>query len=191
MARQTRSTMESSVNGVDVDRLKSTVEAMKAVPGLAKFTFRVNNRWMKGALNRTTIGDFHGAGAENHRDGFVIDNAQPVLVAGGDEAPNPVEYLLHALVGCLTTTLVYHASTQGVRIQAVESQVEGLLDMRSFLGVREDLPGGFEGVNVRFQVKADCSAAELAHLMDVARRRSPVANFVLRAVPTSVTCEAM
>jgi len=191
MARQTRSAVEGSVNGVDVDRLKSTGEAMKAVPGLAKFTFRVNNRWMKGALNRTTIGDFHGAGAENHRDGFVIDNAQPALVAGGDEAPNPVEYLLHALVGCLTTTLVYHASIQGVRIQAVESQVEGQLDMRSFLGVREDYPGGFEGVNVRFQVKADCSEAELAHLMDVARRRSPVANFVLRAVPTSVTCEAM
>jgi len=191
MARQTRSTIEGTVNGVDVDQLKSTVEVMRAVPDLAKFTFRATNRWMKGGLNRSSIGGFHGAGAENHRDGFIIDTAQPPLVAGGDEAPNPVEYLLHALVGCLTTTLVYHAAMQGVRIQAVESQVEGQLDLRSFLGLREDLPGGFEGVDVRFRVKADCSEAELAHLMDVARRRSPVANFVVRAVPTSVVCEAM
>jgi uncharacterized OsmC-like protein len=191
MARQTRSTTEGSVNGIDVDRLKSTVEAMEAVPELAKFTFRANNRWMKGGLNRTTISSFRGAGAENHRDGFVIDSSQPALVGGGDEAPNPVEYLLHALVGCLTTTLVYHAAIRGVQIQVVESQVEGQLDLRGYMGLRDDPPGGFEGVNVRFRVKADCSESELAQLMEVARHRSPVANFVVRAVPTSVVCEAM
>lgn len=191
MAGQTKKAMDTTVNGVDVDRLKSTVQAMEAVPELAKFTFRVTNRWMKGGLNRTTIGSFRGAGAENHRDAFVIDNAEPSLVVGEDEAPNPVEYLLHALVGCLTTTFVYHAAMQGVRLRAIESQVEGRLDMRSFLGVREDLHGGFEAVHVSFRVKADCSEDELALLMDVARRRSPIANFVLRAVPTSVVCEAM
>jgi uncharacterized OsmC-like protein len=191
MVRQDKNTMDAAVNGVDIDKLKSTVEAMRVVPALAKFTFRVSNRWMKGDLNRTTIGSFHGAGAENPRDGFVIDNAAPLLVVGGDEAPHPVEYLLHALVGCLTTTFVYHAAMQGVRVQAIESQVEGQLDLRSFLGLREDLPGGFEVVNIRFRVKAECSEDELAGLMDAARRRSPVASFVVRAVPTSVVCEAM
>ena len=191
MARQTGKTMESFVNGVDVDRLESTVQAMEAVPDLAKFTFRVSNRWMKGSFNRSTIGGYRGAGAENHRDAFVVDNAEPFLMLGNDEAPSPVEYLLHALVGCLTTTFVYHAAMQGVQVRAIQSQVRGQVDLRSFLGLREHLPGGFEAVQVRFQVTADCSESELASLMDAARRRSPVANFVVRAVPTSVICEAM
>jgi uncharacterized OsmC-like protein len=190
MASQTKAVV-GDLNGVDVERLRNTGEAMRSVPALAKFTFRVSNRWLKGGLNRTTINGFRGAGGENHRDGFVIDNAEPSLIAGHDEAPNPVEYLLHALVGCLTTTFVYHAAMQGVRVRAIESQVEGQVDLRSFLGVREDVPGGFEAVSVRFRVSADCPDDELASLMDAARRRSPVANFVVRAVPTSVVCEAL
>jgi len=191
MARQTGKAMDGFVNGVDVDRLKGTVQAMEAVPELAKFTFRATNRWMKGGFNRTTIGGYRGAGAENHRDAFVIDNAEPSLIVGNDEAPSPVEYLLHALVGCLTTTFVYHAAMKGVQVRAIESQVQGQVDLRSFLGLREHLPGGFEAVQVRFRVAADCPESELASLMDAARRRSPVANFVVRAVPTSVVCEAM
>lgn len=181
----------NALNGVDVERLQSTRQAMRAEPSLAKVTFRASNRWLKGDLNRTTVGAYRGTGAEDSRGGFVIDNAEPPVIAGGDEAPNPVEYLLHALVGCLTTTLVYHAAMQGVQIRAVESQVEGHLDLRSFLGLREDVPGGFESVHVRFRVAAECSEEQLASLMDAARRRSPVANFVVRAVPTSVICEAM
>jgi uncharacterized OsmC-like protein len=112
-------------------------------------------------------------------------------MVGGDEAPSPVEYLLHALVGCLTTTFVYHASMEGVRIQSIESQVEGHIDVRSFLGLREEMPGGFEAVSVRFRICADCPPDKIASLMDAARRRSPVTNFVVRAVPTSVACEAL
>lgn len=191
MVRQVRDTSDTSVNGVNVDRLKSTIDAVKAAPTLAKFTFRATNRWITGGLNRTTIREFHGAGAENHRDGFVIDNAQPSLMLGGDEAPNPVEYVLHAFVGCLTTTLVYHAAMDGVRIQAVESQVEGQIDLHGFLGLREDLPGGFQQVTVNLRVKADCSDEKLAELTRIARRRSPISNFVLRAVPISVICQPM
>jgi uncharacterized OsmC-like protein len=198
MAIQTSDTMDATcqaldqgLNGVDVGRLQSTVQAMKAAPGLAKFTFRVSNRWLEGGRNRSEVGAFRGAGGEHHRGEFVIDSSEPSPMAGGDEAPTPVEYLLHALVGCLTTTFVYHASMEGVRIQAIESRVEGHVDLRSFLGLREELPGGFEAVRVHFRVSADCPKDKVASLMDAARRRSPVANFVVRAVPTSVVCEVL
>jgi hypothetical protein len=42
-------------NGVDVDRLFETVEAVKAEPGIAKFRFRVRNKWIDGGHNHTTI----------------------------------------------------------------------------------------------------------------------------------------
>jgi uncharacterized OsmC-like protein len=191
MVIKNNKTPQSSMNGVDVARLKSTVEAIDAVPLLARFTFRASNRWIRGGLNRSTIGSFHGAGAENHREAFVIDNAEPFLILGGDEAPSPVEYLLHALVGCLTTTLVYQASMDGVQIRSLESEVEAQLDLRGFLGLRDELPGGFENVTVRLRVQADCPPAKLAELCGLAQRRSPVTNFMSRAVPTSVVCEPL
>lgn len=182
---------DTVINGVNVDRLLSTIDAIKAVPGLARFTFRASNRWIEGGLNRTTIGGYRGAGAENEREVFVIDNAEPLLMLGGDETPNPLEYVLHALVGCLTTTFVYHASLIGVRIQEIESRVEGNLDLQGFLGLREDVHNGFEDVRATFRVRADCSAETLGELMLVARRRSPVLEILAGKVPMAVNCEPM
>ena len=49
-------------NGVNVDQLFGTLDAVKAQPELAKFQFRATNRWMGGAHNRTTIKEFYGGG---------------------------------------------------------------------------------------------------------------------------------
>jgi hypothetical protein len=51
----------------------------------------------------------------------VLENDEPDVLLGSDQAANPVEYVLHALAGCLTTSLVYHAAARGIAVQAVES----------------------------------------------------------------------
>ena len=50
------------VNGVDVDRLSGTIDAVTATPALARFQFRARNHWIEGAYSRTTIKDSYGAG---------------------------------------------------------------------------------------------------------------------------------
>jgi uncharacterized OsmC-like protein len=182
---------DGQINGVNVDKLQGTIDAIKAAPVLAQFTFRATNRWMKGGHNRTTIQGFWGVGAYNDRDSFVIDSATPDLMLGGNEAPNPFEYVLHAFVGCLTTTFVYHASLHGVRVDAVESRVEGDLDLHGFLGLDESARKGFHKVRATFRVKADCLEERLRELMQIAQRRSPVFEMVTSVAPLSVTCEAM
>lgn len=37
----------------------------------------------------------------------------------------PIEYLLVALSGCLTTSLVAHAAARGIRIRGMRSKYEG------------------------------------------------------------------
>jgi uncharacterized OsmC-like protein len=191
MSVQARAAFDAAINGIDVHRLQGTIEAIKAAPALAKFTFRVNNKWMKGGQNRSTIQGFWGVGAYNDRDRFVIDNGEPELVLGADEAPNPLEYVLHAVVGCLTTTLVYHATLQGVRIQAIESQAEGDVDLHGFLGLRQDQSNGFQEIRTTIRVKADCSSQELAELIRIAQQRSPVRDVVVSGVTLLVACEPM
>jgi uncharacterized OsmC-like protein len=179
----------SSPNGVDVGRLGDMADAMKAVPLLGKFTFRASNRWIRGGLNRSTLGDYRGAAAENHRERFEIECSQPALMFGGEEAPGPVDYLLHALAGCLTTAFVCQASLGGVRIQALASHVEADVDMRGLLGLCEEAACGFERVSVRLRIKADCPLQRLEELAAVARCRSPIASFIARAVPVAIACE--
>jgi len=56
----------------------------------------------------------------------------PPLLLGEDIGPNPVEYALTALAACVTIALVYHAAARGIKLNAVESRLEGDIDLRSF-----------------------------------------------------------
>jgi uncharacterized OsmC-like protein len=158
------------VNGVNVDQLMQTVVAIKGRPSLARFNFRAQNRWIDGGHNRSTVKDFYGAGREDDSRGsaFVLDSDEPAVLLGDDRGANPVEFVLHALAGCLTTSLVYHAAAQGIKIDEVESSLEGDLDLHGFLGLRDDVRNGYENLRVTFRVKADAPEEKIRELCDLA-----------------------
>jgi uncharacterized OsmC-like protein len=66
-----------------------------------------------------------------------------------------VEYLLHSLAGCLTSTFVYHAAVRGIVLEEVESQLEGDIDVRGFLGLSNEVRRGYENIRVIFKVKTE------------------------------------
>jgi uncharacterized OsmC-like protein len=173
-------------NGVDVDALFATIDAVKGNPQIARFVFRASNRWMGGDRNRTTIEGYHGACQEmRHAEPFVIDNAEPPVLLGGDTAANPVEYVLHALVGCLTTSMAYHAAARGIEIQSIESRLEGDLDLRGFLGVSSEVRKGFSKVRVRMLVDSPASMSTLRGLAQY----SPVFDIVSNSLPVELVIE--
>src|SRR3712207_9035190 len=90
--------LESVRNGVDTQTLFGTLDAVKAQPEIAKFTFRARNRWIDGAHNRTTIKDFYAACQEDtsREAPFTIDAGEPAILLGEDTGPNPAEYLLRS-----------------------------------------------------------------------------------------------
>ncbi len=91
-------------NGVAVTALFATIDAVKGNPEIANFQFRAANRWQGGDHNRSTIEGFRGAcQGMKHARPFEMDNGEPPVLLGADEHANPVEYVLHALVGCLTS----------------------------------------------------------------------------------------
>jgi hypothetical protein len=112
-------------NGVNVTALFETIHAVKGNPDIAQFQFRASNRWMHGDHNHSTIDGFYAACQEmKHAQPFELDNGEPAVLLGADRHANPVEYVLHALIGCLTTTMVYHAAARGIAIEAVDSQLD-------------------------------------------------------------------
>ena len=96
------------INGLNTIQMYETIAAIKNQPEIAKFQFRSKNQWIGGGENRSTIKDFYGGGQEDtsRREPFVFVNGEPPILLGNNEGANPVEFLLHALAGCVTTTLV-------------------------------------------------------------------------------------
>jgi uncharacterized OsmC-like protein len=179
------STMSTIINGVNVDRMSGTVQAVQQNPRLATFQFRAANRWITGGHNRSAIQSFYGAGQEDtvRTKPFVLDADEPPVLLGDDHGANPVEYVLHALAACLTTSLVYHAAARGIRIESVESQLEGDLDLRGFLGLSETVRRGYQQIRVRFTIKTDASAEQLQELTQL----SPVHDIVSNPVPVEIS----
>lgn len=176
------------MNGLPLQGIVDTVEAIKAHGDLAKFQFRARNRWIDGGANRSTIRDFYGAGREDEsRDApFEFTNGEPPILLGNNEGANPVEFLLHALAGCVTTTFVLHATARGIRITELSTELEGDLDLRGLLGLDDSVSPGYEQIRIRMHVKADCADAELDDLLAYAQQHSPVCNTVCRPVPVRI-----
>ena len=177
-----------TVNGVDVPALMTTVQAIKADRSLGVCRFQARNLWLAGNHNRTTVTGFFGAGQDlAHAQTFTMDADEPAILAGQDQAANPVEHLLHALASCLTTSMVAHAAVRGIEIEALESQLEGDLDLNGFLGIDPHAPRGYTAIRVTFRAKA--APEQVDRLRELAQF-SPVFNTLLRGVPVDLRVEA-
>jgi uncharacterized OsmC-like protein len=188
MAQQKVVEQATLMNGLDVQAAVDTIGAIKADPSLARFQFRARNTWVNGGENRSTIRDFYGAGREDdsRTTAFEFTNGEPPVLLGNNEGANPVEFLLHALAGCVTTTFVLHAMARGIAIRELSTQLEGDLDLRGLLGLDDSLSPGYEQIRIKMNVKADCSDEELDDLLAYTQQHSPVCNTVCRPVPVMV-----
>ena len=184
----TTATTEQVTNGVNVTALRQTIEAIKEQPGLGKGRFRAVNQWVDGAHNRAQIKGFYVAGKEDddRTTAHTHDLDEPPVLLGNDVGANPVEYALSALSGCLTTSLIYHAAARGIRINRVESQLEGELDLNGFLGLDPAVRNGFANIRVTFKVDADAPRQQVEELVEIAQQRSPVFDIVSNPVPVTV-----
>jgi uncharacterized OsmC-like protein len=176
------------VNGLDTAKMAETVRALKGNPTLAKFEFRARNQWISGGENRSTIKDFYGAGAEDtsRPHAFEFTNGEPPVLLGHNEGANPVEFLLHALAGCVTTTTVLHAAARGIELESLSTRLVGDIDLQGLLALA-DVPAGYQGIRIEMDIKAkNATDAELDDLLRFAQTHSPVCNTVCRPVPVVV-----
>jgi uncharacterized OsmC-like protein len=171
-----------------MEALVGTVAAIKQDPSLGQFEFRATNRWVDGGENRSRIKEFYGAGSEDESrtEAFEFTNGEPPVLLGANEGANPVEYLLHALAGCVTTTTVLHAAARGIQIERLSTELVGTIDVQGLLALDDSVPVGYEQIRIKMDIKADCSDEELNELVAFAQDHSPVCNTICRPVPVTV-----
>jgi uncharacterized OsmC-like protein len=178
-------------NGIAVDQLVETVEAIGADPALGGFTFRATTTWQEGTHSTGTIHRFDHAGTPDttRTEPFRLDGDEPPVLLGSNRGPNAVELLLQALGFCYAVGYVANAAARGIELTALDVDVEGDLDVRPFLGL--DGPrAGFTAIRAAVRVSSpNTSRRDLEELWDYVQRTSPVRDCLAEPVPVSGTIE--
>lgn len=130
---------------------------------MATVTFQSDVKWAnEGVLSVADIG-----GKE-----VLID--EPPNLGGTDKAPNPVEYILAALGGCINVLVVSFAKNFDVEVEDVQVHLEGDLDPDGFLGKNPDVRPGYEQIRFHIDVKSPSPQENVDALLEHVEKVCPV-----------------
>src|SRR6478735_6525484 len=122
-------------NGVNVQALLDAREALRGAPEATQFTWRASCKWQNGTYSTTNVQGFFGLGQEQqHKTETSFAADHPEIFASED---------------------------RGITLRAVESKLEGKMDIRGILGMDGDVRNGYDDIKVTFTIDADASKSEI------------------------------
>ncbi len=127
-------------------------------------TFKVTGKWVGGLRVESKVRN------------FSVNFDEPPSLGGQDTAPNPVEGLLAALVGCLGIVTVVVAREKNLPVEEVEIETEGDLDPRGFMGQYQVVRSGFLAIRFVVKVKGSLKEEDLQVLLEEVKRRCPLSD---------------
>jgi uncharacterized OsmC-like protein len=165
-------TTKDLVNGIDTDGLREAIAAIAAEPAKGAVSFRVRTQW-KGGTRSETSAQSITLGGETIPRTFRFTADEPLQLFGTDVAANPQEYLMGALASCMTVGWVANAALRGIRLDALEIETEGRLDLRGFLGIDPAVAPGYETIKYRVRVRGSGTREQFNEIHDAVRATSP------------------
>lgn len=165
-------TQLSTVNGLDLDRIRKLCDQIAADPknGIAKFG--VTTAWKGGTRSETRVESWH-LGGKRLAKNFKIQIDEPHELCGDNTQPNPQEYLMAALNACMMVGYVAVAALKGVELESVEIETEGELDLRGFLGLDPSVKPGYDDVHYTVRIKGNGTPQQYAEIHEAVMATSP------------------
>lgn len=154
------------MNGINMNIIEELAKEYSQEPQKGIQPYKANINWNNGLSAVAKVG--------NH-DELLID--EPEWLAGTNKGPNPVEYLLSALGGCLSLSFILSANNKNHEIKGLDVEVTGDVDLNILLGLKEGNPG-FYNLNVTFNVDTEIEDVKIEELMHDALSISVVGNTV-------------
>jgi glucokinase len=185
--REKEPAMAEHVNDVDLTSIKQFDEAVRATPELGKLTCKVQSTWQRGTKAYVSVGPIHGLGQNlfPRTRNFVIMSDDPPALGGVDSAAAPVETLLAALCGCITSGVATNAALFGIPMDAIDIAMEADLDVRGVLGHDKSVPNGVTDIRYTVTIKSPASEDKVRRCKETIDRKSPVRNTL--ANPVNIT----
>lgn len=184
MLDKTRTTEPTMVNGINVDDLLTLVERVKADATQGETRWRVATTWQGQTRSRTQIESFDIGGQQVERR-FSIDIDEPNELGGSNLFANPQEHLLAALNACMTVGYVAQCALRGIKLEKLEIETQGDIDLRGFLGIDPGVPAGYEDLRYIVRIKGSATREEFYEIHKAVMATSP--NFYNVARPVRLT----
>ncbi|MFW6059518.1 MAG: OsmC family protein [Phycisphaeraceae bacterium] len=171
MATTTQQSTEL-INGIDVGALKDTIRAVKADPAKGKTSWKVKTHWKGGTRSDTKV-DGYTIGGEFVPQDFTLQIDEPHALLGHNEFANPQEYLLAAMNACMMATYVGAASMMGVKLDHLEIETTGDIDLRGFLGIDPNVAAGYEKLHYTVRVSGNGTPEQYQKVHEAVMATSP------------------
>jgi uncharacterized OsmC-like protein len=163
---------EEKLNGIDTDGLKEVMAEVSRDPAKGMVKFQVSTSWKGTTRTETQVKSYELAGKEIKRN-FSITVDEPEELLGENTAPNPQEVLMAAFNACVMNTYVIGAAMKGIRLDRVEMQTEGELDLRGFLGLDKDVKPGYDEIRYKVRIKGDGTREQFEEVHNSVMATSP------------------
>jgi uncharacterized OsmC-like protein len=160
------------VNGIDVDALFALIQGVKQDAAAGKTNWRVTTSWQGQTHSRSAVTGFEIGGEQVPRR-FSIDIDEPCELGGTDRFANPQEHLLAALNACMTVGYVAQCAVRGIRLERLEIETQGEIDLRGFLGLDPAVPPGYETLRYVVRIKGSGTVEEFAQIHEAVMATSP------------------
>jgi len=167
-------TADGQLNEVDLGAVGALIGKIKEQPSAAATTWSAQVRWTGAFRSEATIRGF-----------APVASDEPKGLGGSDSAPNPVEQLLGALGNCLAVGYAANASAAGIEIRQLRIDLDGDLDLHTFLGLA-DGHAGFSAIRAAVHLDTDADEAAVAELHRKVAATSPVGQTLSRAIPVEI-----
>ena len=172
---------KEKLNGIDTEALKQVMGQVSRDPSVGKVKFQVTTTW-KGTTKSETVVQGYEIGDQKvkrlHR--FVID--EPLELLGEDTSANPQEYLMGAMNACILNTYVIAAAMKGIKLEKVEMETEGELDLRGFLGIDKSVIPGYKELKYKVRLKGNGTQEQYEEVHKTVVATSPNYYNISRAI---------
>jgi uncharacterized OsmC-like protein len=165
-------TTKEKLNGIDTEALKQVMGQISKDPSLGKVKFDVTTTWKGTTKSETVVQGYEIGGQKVKRvHTFVID--EPTELLGEDTSANPQEYLMGAMNACILNTYVIAAAMKGIKLEKVEMEAEGELDLRGFLGIDKNVIPGYKELKYKVRLKGNGTREQYEEVHNAVIATSP------------------
>lgn len=172
---------DEKLNGIDTNDLKEVMKQVEQDSAIGKVKFRVTTSWKGTTKAETRVEGYEiGGNTVKRQHRFTID--EPIELLGKDTAANPQEMLMGAMNVCIMNTDVMAAAMKGVRLEKVEMETEGELDLRGFLGLDDCIIPGYGELSYKVRLKGDGTREQFEEIHKIVAATSPNSYNISNAI---------
>jgi uncharacterized OsmC-like protein len=169
------------LNNINIAGLSEFANEVKEqhIQGKASYGVRLN--WESGTKTTVSTKDMV-LGEHKLIRNFKFNIDEPSELLGVNSAPNPAEYMLGGMAGCMAVTFMAGATAMNIEINQLQLEIDGELDLQGFLGLNPDINPGFPELKFIFHVQGNGTQEQYEKLMDRVKMHSPNYNTIKNEV---------